>query len=329
MLSSILFNCVVDVAFQRAKARLGDHGLYLGEHIERLTNIRYADDILLFGNSLQELVEMSEIVLDELRQIGLKLNASKTKILRGDVDDGDADVAYIDVSGDLVQILDPQDSHKYLGKMLSTSISLRIEVEFKNRKRQAWACFCKHRKVLVNKNISLKSRLRFFDACVTPTVLFGLHCLPIPQKFANQLDAIQNKMLRAIVGWRRVEGESWRETMERMNERVLVGFTHYYCNAWSMIRARNLWRYAIHVASSSHISFPQKVAHLSQNAIDDPASLYAPHRSRGRPRQRWDDSVAGFCKLHFDANCDWITAMSQHDGNLRAFEDEFIVHAIG
>ena len=120
MLSSIFFNCVVDVAFQRVKARLGDHGLYLGEHIERLTNIRYADDILLFGNSLPELVEMSEIVLDELRQIGLKLNASKTKILRGDVDDGDADVAYNDVSGDLIQILDPHDCHKYFGNIIST-----------------------------------------------------------------------------------------------------------------------------------------------------------------------------------------------------------------
>ena len=53
MLSSILFNCVVDVAFQRFEARLLDHGLYLGDHIERLTDIRYADDIILFGNSLQ------------------------------------------------------------------------------------------------------------------------------------------------------------------------------------------------------------------------------------------------------------------------------------
>ena len=58
MLSSILFNCVVDVAFQRFKARLLDHGLHLGDHIQRLTNIRYADDTLLFGNSLQELIHM-------------------------------------------------------------------------------------------------------------------------------------------------------------------------------------------------------------------------------------------------------------------------------
>ena len=71
---------------------------------------------------------MSEILLDELSKIGLKLNESKTKISRVDVDDGDADLAYVDSSGNLIQILAPQDSYKYLGKMLSTSISQRIEI---------------------------------------------------------------------------------------------------------------------------------------------------------------------------------------------------------
>ena len=42
---------------------------------------------------------------------------------------------------------------------ISTSINQRIEIEFKNKNWQA---------VLVNKNISLKSLLKFFDACVIP-----------------------------------------------------------------------------------------------------------------------------------------------------------------
>ena len=58
--SSILFNCVVDKAFQRFKARLLDHGLYLGDHIERPTNIRYADDMIIFCNSLQELIDIEQ-----------------------------------------------------------------------------------------------------------------------------------------------------------------------------------------------------------------------------------------------------------------------------
>ena len=136
---------------------------------------------------------MSEILLDELNKIGLKLNESKTKILRVDVADGDADLACVDINGNLVKRLAPQDDHAYLGKMLPTSGSQRVEIEFKNNKRKAWACFCKHRKVFVSKNISLKYRLKLFYACVTPIVLFSLHCLPIPQKLANQLDAMQKQ----------------------------------------------------------------------------------------------------------------------------------------
>ena len=45
VMSSILFNCVIDMAFQRFKARLLDHGLYLGDHIERLMITRNADDM--------------------------------------------------------------------------------------------------------------------------------------------------------------------------------------------------------------------------------------------------------------------------------------------
>ena len=127
MLSSILFNCIVDVAFQRFKARLLDHGLYLGDHIERLTSIKYADDIVLFGNSLQELIDMYEIMLDELSKIGLRLNESKTNILRVDVDDSDADLAYVDISCNLIPILAPQDSQTYFGKTLSSSIRQGVQ----------------------------------------------------------------------------------------------------------------------------------------------------------------------------------------------------------
>ena len=56
-LSSILLNWVVDVAFQRFKARLLDHGLYIGDPIKHLSNITYAGCIMIFGNALKELTK--------------------------------------------------------------------------------------------------------------------------------------------------------------------------------------------------------------------------------------------------------------------------------
>ena len=35
----------------------------------------------------------------------------------------------------------------------------------------------------------------------------------------EELDILQRKMLRRIIGWRRIEGEAWDETMRRMRDR--------------------------------------------------------------------------------------------------------------
>ena len=39
--------------------------------------------------------------------------------------------------------------------------------------------FHRHRRVLVNKHVSIKLRMKFFDAVVTPTMLFGIHTLAL------------------------------------------------------------------------------------------------------------------------------------------------------
>ena len=48
---------------------------------DRLTNIRYADDILLFGKSLNEITDILKILRYELRNSGLELHPDKTKII--------------------------------------------------------------------------------------------------------------------------------------------------------------------------------------------------------------------------------------------------------
>ena len=47
LLSSIIFNTTLEFVFHRWKARLNYHGwIVAGPHEERLTNARYADDML-------------------------------------------------------------------------------------------------------------------------------------------------------------------------------------------------------------------------------------------------------------------------------------------
>ena len=118
ILSALLFNCVLDIAFEDWKTQLRDEGILVENtrHSERLTNTRYADDVLIYAKSLKELEHMTELLVVELRKVGLTLNTKKTKILHSsDADEGaGTDFALID--DDFVQIPHADQSHRYLGR---------------------------------------------------------------------------------------------------------------------------------------------------------------------------------------------------------------------
>ena len=81
------------------------------EQDPRLTNIRYADDILMFAQSRSEAVSMLESLAGVLRQYGLELNAKKTKVLTTEATQ-DEPSACATRHGD-VMILGTTGQHKY------------------------------------------------------------------------------------------------------------------------------------------------------------------------------------------------------------------------
>ena len=72
----------MDMAFDLWRSSLTTEGIFIAHGLPRLTNIIYADVILLYAKSLDELISMTEGLLYEMKKIGLSLNAKKTKILR-------------------------------------------------------------------------------------------------------------------------------------------------------------------------------------------------------------------------------------------------------
>ena len=87
--------------------------------------------------------------------------------------------------------------------------------------QSAWAAFHKHSKTLLNHHIPLYLRLKYFDSLVTPRALFAAAVLQLSKSKLEAFCILQRKMVRRIVEWRRVDGESWRETMIRMNARIV------------------------------------------------------------------------------------------------------------
>ena len=72
--------------------------------------------------------------------------------------------------------------------------------------------------MLTNGNISIKLRLKLFEATVTLCILFGMSVLPIYQWMIDKIDATRQKMLREMVGWVRYLEEERFMKISRIND---------------------------------------------------------------------------------------------------------------
>ena len=102
------------------KAKLGlEAGFALHPNIEHehLTNIRYADDIIMFAKTLDEAQHMIELLVEVFAECGLELNAKKTKILSTSTTTTEQ-VALIAECG-AVDIVPKLRIQKYLGRAFS------------------------------------------------------------------------------------------------------------------------------------------------------------------------------------------------------------------
>jgi len=230
----------------------------------------------------------------------------------------------VDINGDFVRVLHGNECHRYLGRFLSLSAPDRIQRELQNRKNHAWGSFHKHKKVILNHHVSLAKRLKFFDMCVSPSMLFALVSLPLTRAQIEGIDILQRKMLRRIVGWRRIENEPWDTTMSRMRDRLDNARTLYNWKTWSYRLARDQWRFAVHLARSTSTPLKATVLEYTSSAVNDSDALYVPHRLVGRPRTKWDDCLKGFFVQHFPARCleHWSIILKSAD--ITGLEESFI-----
>ena len=183
------------------KLKLRSHGFcfHPDNEPDRLTNIRYVDDILLFGKSLEEVVSMVELLAKVLREFGLDLNTSKTKILSTE-DNNDAPVYCITECG-TIEVLATTSKYKYLGRMFSGNVRDRGRIAVEHRICCGWMKFKALQHIFQDKHIPVKLRLKLFDAAISSTVLYSLESCPITESIQSRLDVVQRTMLRRLISW--------------------------------------------------------------------------------------------------------------------------------
>ena len=132
LVSSLLFNAVLQMAlkddvdrWQKSKCM----GFRLGDHESGcLTNLRFADDVLLFSTSLAQLQKMMCDFKQSTESVGLKIHPDKTKIL---INESSNRRKEGEINNIKVEILLAWESAKYLGKKIhfSNRTQLRSKTE--------------------------------------------------------------------------------------------------------------------------------------------------------------------------------------------------------
>ena len=80
-LSPMLFNAVLEHIMRKLKVRWQKKRYGIQVNMRYLQNLRFADDVLLFGSTRAQIRNMLEDLSIEAGRVGLKLHMGKTKIL--------------------------------------------------------------------------------------------------------------------------------------------------------------------------------------------------------------------------------------------------------
>jgi hypothetical protein len=166
---------------------------------DRLTNLRFADDILLTAPSLNQITRLLADLSRAASQHGLHIHPTKTKVLTNiSLRRGRERTNNIEVAGMNIEILNYTDHTKYLGRKLTFDDPQATESQ--HRIAAAWAKFNSLRHELTSKAYPLKSRLRLFNTTVTATALYGSASWTLTVQLEEQLQRTQRRMLRLVVG---------------------------------------------------------------------------------------------------------------------------------
>jgi hypothetical protein len=128
-ISPSLFNSVLEVVMRDIKDSWSRRhfGIDVGV-AERLTNLRFADDVLLVGSSLQQVSTMLQDLAAAAGEVGLELHPDKTKILANECGGRRGRPEEVELLFGSVKVLPLTENTLYLGRKLAFGNSDDTEI---------------------------------------------------------------------------------------------------------------------------------------------------------------------------------------------------------
>ena len=222
-----------------------------------LEDLDFADDLALLSHRIQDMRDKTRALEVLSAKVGLKINATKTKLMRIGTKRGDG----VSVAGEPI---DEVDEFTYLGSIVSKKGGTDEDIQARiGKARQAFAML---RPIWRSTALTTKTKLRVFGSNVKAVLLYGSETWRLTKGLEQKLQVFINKSLRNIlrIWWpRKISNkELWRQAEQRPIEQEIGQ------RAWGWI-GHTLRRPDGHVVKRALEWNPQE------------------KRKRGRPQHTW------------------------------------------
>lgn len=250
-----MFTAVLETMFRKLNWETYD----LNINGERLTHLRFADDIVILAENHEVLGKMLNTLDIESKRIGLNMNLNKTKVMTNGVQRPikleDAEIEYV-------------SEYIYLGQTISFQNATAKEID--RRIATAW------RKYWANKDI-FKSRIpiylkkKLMDNTILPSLLYGCQTWPLTREAVAKIAKFQRAAERSMLGLTLID----RVRNEDIRRKTKV------IDAVTML-CKLKWKWAGHLARMTDGRWTERIIHwYPRNSA----------RTRGRQKKRWKDDI--------------------------------------
>ena len=266
VMSPWLFNMYMDGVMKEARPMFGRKGVSMvsGTKEWKVTDLLYADDLVLVAESVNDLELMIGSFDKVCTRRGMKVNASKSKVMVFGGEDGA--ICNIEMGG---VCLEQVQNFKYLGSVLNEKGNDEADCDNKvlHGRKMAGAI-----RSLVNvKGMSVECARILHESILVPTLVYGSETMVWKERDRRRVGAVQMDNLRGMLGIRRIDkvrNECIREVygIEKGLNEVIT---------------ENILRWYGHMKRMDQTRLVKKVYESECKG----------KRKRGRPRKRWIDST--------------------------------------
>jgi Reverse transcriptase (RNA-dependent DNA polymerase) len=256
-LSPKLFNAGLEQVFRRLN--WDNTGITING--EKLSHLRFADDIVLIANNGEEAKAMLNELNQESNKLGMKINMKKTKVMYNDY----TNIIPIHIG---TQKVEKVNEYVYLGQLITMRNDKSDEI--KRRIAAGWGAFGQNRDILKS-NMPLSLKRKVYNQCIQAAMTYGCQTWAVTKRMQDRLRTTQRSMERAMLGITKRDHRTNEWVRQQTGVQDII------------VRIKQLkWQWAGHVARLNSDRWTRTVTEWL------PIHL---KRKKARPKMRWEDDI--------------------------------------